>query len=65
MSGDRPGTGSWGGAGFALIAVGAVVAFTFTGRILGLDADVAGIFLMAAGAVALLATAIRRRRGPG
>lgn len=41
---------------------GAVLAFTFTGEVLGIDVDVAGWLLMAAGVVALVAAATRRLR---
>lgn len=62
MSTDQPAGTSWVGIGLALIAVGAVLAFTFTGEVLGIDVDVAGWLLMAAGVVALVAAATRRRR---
>jgi hypothetical protein len=51
------------GTGFALIAAGAALAFTFTGEILGLDVDVVGA-LMIAGAVAVVLALIRGRRRP-
>jgi hypothetical protein len=52
----------WVGTGFALIAVGAVLAFTFTGEVLGVDVDVVGWLLMALGLLALVAAAIHRTR---
>ena len=62
MSTDKSAGTSWVGAGFALIAVGAVLAFTFTGEVLGLDVDVAGWVLMIVGAIVVVAAAIRRLR---
>ena len=53
---------SWVGTGFALIAVGAVLAFTFTGEVLGLAVDVVGWILMSVGVIVLVAAAIRRLR---
>lgn len=50
------------GSGFALIAVGAVVLFTFTGTVLGLDVDLVGFVLVLVGAVALGRGLLRRRR---
>lgn len=53
------------GIGFALIAVGAVFAFTFTGEVLGVDADTLGVVLMMAGAFALVFGIYRRSRARG
>ncbi len=50
------------GAGFALIAIGAILAFTFTGEILGIDVDIIGVILMIAGALALAFGLLRALR---
>ncbi|MGZ5369286.1 MAG: hypothetical protein ACXWXF_00565 [Aeromicrobium sp.] len=62
MSTDKSAEASWVGTGFALIAVGAVLAFTFTGEVLGLDVDVIGWFLMTVGVIGVAAAATRRLR---
>ncbi|MGZ5406319.1 DUF6458 family protein [Aeromicrobium sp.] len=62
MSTDKSAEASWVGTGFALIAVGAVLAFTFTGEVLGLDVDVIGWFLMTVGVIVVAAAATRRLR---
>ena len=41
------------GTGSALIAVGALLAFAFTGDVLGINTDVLGALLLAAGVVVL------------
>jgi len=40
-----------------------VLAFTFTGEVLGLDLDVVGWLLMTVGVIVVVAAAIRRARG--
>jgi hypothetical protein len=62
VSTDKSAEASWVGTGFALIAVGAVLAFTFTGEVLGLDVDVdvVGWLLMTVGVIVVVAAAIRR-----
>lgn len=53
------------GIGSALVAVGAILAFTFTGEILSVDVDVLGVILMIAGAFALAFALFRGRRTRG
>jgi len=62
VSTDKFAGASWVGTGFALIAVGAVLGFTFTGEVLGLDIDVVGWFLMIVGVIVVVAAAVRRMR---
>jgi small basic protein len=62
MSTDKSAEASWVGTGFALIAIGAVLAFTFTGDLLGIDVDVAGWFLISVGVITVIAAAVRRLR---
>lgn len=45
-----------------LIAVGALLAFAFTGDLLGVDTDVLGLLLMVAGVVVTLLAVVRNRR---
>ncbi len=47
--------------GLALIAIGGVLTFTFTGDVAGIDVDILGIVAMTTGAL-LTATAVLRRR---
>lgn len=51
------------GIGLALLAVGALLAFAFTGEVLGVDTDVLGILLMVAGVVVTVLAVVRNRRG--
>jgi len=55
------------GTGVALIAVGALLAFAFTGDLLGIDTDVLGALLLAAGVgtTVLAGSGALRRRRPG
>ena len=55
------------GTGVALIAVGALLAFAITGDLLGIDTDVLGVLLLAAGVVVTVLAGSRalRRRRPG
>lgn len=62
VSTDKSAEASWVGTGFALIAIGAVLAFTFTGELLGLDVEVVGWFLISVGVIAVIAAAVRRVR---
>lgn len=53
------------GLGFALIAVGAVLAFAFSGDILGVDVGVLGFILTIAGASRLECSAFSARDDSG
>jgi hypothetical protein len=55
------------GIGLALVAVGALLAFAFTGELLGIDTDVLGVLVIIAGVVVtvLAAAQTRRRNRPG
>ena len=50
------------GTSIALVAIGAIFAFALNFRIAGLDIDVIGYILMAAGLLGLLFTALLRTR---
>lgn len=62
VSTGRTARASWVGTGSALIAVGAMLAFGFTGEVLGLDVDAVGWVLMTVGVVAVVAAAVRHLR---
>lgn len=53
------------GTGFALVAVGAILVFTFTGEMFGVDVDVLGVILMIAGALVLALGLFRGLRARG
>ena len=59
---EKSAEGSWVGTGFAFIAVGALLAFAFTGEVLGLGVDVVGWSFMAVGVVVVAAAVVRRLR---
>ena len=62
VSTDKSAEASWVGTGFALIAIGAVLAFTFTGELLGIDVEVVAWFLISVGVIAGIAASVRRLR---